>query len=861
MSNKNIIEETLKWVSTLPYWVQFVADKIIKEEEIMEKLIKKTYDLFLEDNELKEITLKRENIELQSNETHSQSAIDDLILLEVKNVNNVNAIAENQRIDFSKNMTVVYGANGSGKSGYVRLFNNVFISRGDKNILPNIFNTTGETNPSGIFGFQSDSEHYELKFPEDKNRGEFKYFSVFDNKSVRAHLDERNELFFTPHGFEFFSKLAEVYKKIKELLKEDINKNSPENQFRLHFNSESEIKQVVDNLNASTDIEKLKKIAEFTENDKKTLDELGVKKGELLATDIDKKIAELNNIKKSIDEFKEKITHILNNLSESDTIKTDISDLIQKEKLANQSGIDKFQTKLIKETGSREWKNFIESAYEFAKLQYPDNPDKVLYPEGKDHCIFCLQPLSDEAQNLIANYWDFLISTAEEEAKKSLQKIQRHKTDIEEIDFNLLQDDSILVQWINAKDEQIVKKWKQKIDGLEKQRDLILENLMNKNWENTVTSVKFDLVEIDIYTDEIQNKINELQKQNPKEEIQKIEKQIIFLKHKILLKQLLPSILEFIKKHKWAKKANSSISNLNTIGITSKQTEFFKTFITERYKEIFNEECKKLEANFGIEIGQKGQLGKTYRQLRIEGYDPKNVLSEGEQRAISLADFLTEIQISEFNKGIIFDDPVNSLDHERKKGIAQRIADESKNRQVIVFTHDLLFLYYLKNSVSDLNIDFKCHWMEKRKSIPGNIFLDNSPATENDYKTTNKAREYYEKSKNAPPQKREHLLEQGFGALRTNYEYFVVFNLFENVVSRFDERISIDRLKDCILPEDIVQQVIEKTGELSRYIEPHLHSDNYAANKPTPELLKKEIEEFISIRNNLKKKKKEKSKQ
>jgi hypothetical protein len=65
---------------------------------------------------------------------------------------------------------------------------------------------------------------------------------------------------------------------------------------------------------------------------------------------------------------------------------------------------------------------------------------------------------------------------------------------------------------------------------------------------------------------------------------------------------------------------------------------------------------------------------------------------------------------------------------------------------------------------------------------------------------------------------------------------------------RFAERISIDRLKGVAIDVGIRDRVIEKVGLLSRYIEGHLHSDPHAAQKPTPDMLLKEIEEFDALK-------------
>ncbi len=72
-----------------------------------------------------------------------------------------------------------------------------------------------------------------------------------------------------------------------------------------------------------------------------------------------------------------------------------------------------------------------------------------------------------------------------------------------------------------------------------------------------------------------------------------------------------------------------------------------------------------------------------------------DVLSDGESRALSFAAFLTELSTAPTRSGIIFDDPVSSLDHHWRQKIGARLVSEAKGRQVIVFTHDLVFLRIL----------------------------------------------------------------------------------------------------------------------------------------------------------------------
>lgn len=101
--------------------------------------------------------------------------------------------------------------------------------------------------------------------------------------------------------------------------------------------------------------------------------------------------------------------------------------------------------------------------------------------------------------------------------------------------------------------------------------------------------------------------------------------------------------------------------------------------------QAFEKECKKLNANFNVEIVSRESSGQTLKKLQIRGTAPGKVLSEGEQRAISIANFLTEVQMDSRNIGIVLDAPVCSLDHKRRSLIVKRLLEEATFRQVVVF--------------------------------------------------------------------------------------------------------------------------------------------------------------------------------
>ena len=79
-------------------------------------------------------------------------------------------------------------------------------------------------------------------------------------------------------------------------------------------------------------------------------------------------------------------------------------------------------------------------------------------------------------------------------------------------------------------------------------------------------------------------------------------------------------------------------------------------------------------------------------------------------------------------------------------------------------------------------------------------------------------------------------------------------------MTRFEARISVDRLKEVVADSEILEAVMEKYGSISRFVG-HLPIDDSTANKPSPEILKREIDSYIEIKNKIKAIKNERLKQ
>jgi len=182
------------------------------------------------------------------------------------------------------------------------------------------------------------------------------------------------------------------------------------------------------------------------------------------------------------------------------------------------------------------------------------------------------------------------------------------------------------------------------------------------------------------------------------------------LRARKLLAQHEELVLNEIERKKKFAAYGLCIDDTKTQAITQKSTAVTRTAVTQKLKQSFQDELVNLAFRH-VEVELKevgGAEGVLYHKLiltRAPGVELPNVVSEGEQRRLSIAAFFAELSTADDPSGIVFDDPVSSLDYKWREGVARRLVKEAKTRQVIVFTHDIVFLLLLKQFSEEQGVE------------------------------------------------------------------------------------------------------------------------------------------------------------
>jgi ABC-type lipoprotein export system ATPase subunit len=454
--------------------------------------------------------------------------------------------------------------------------------------------------------------------------------------------------------------------------------------------------------------------------------------------------------------------------------------------------------------------------------------------------------------------WNFLLSDAQDRLERASQNLATHLQQLRSLAFDLLDDQAVSYRHLQDQDPQTLQRARQFIEASQRRQENLALSIQQHQISEISPLPENGIRELDQIIGRLLAQRDELVHREVEMEIQHLIQEKLELEHRKLLAEVLDDVVQFIENSRWIETATSGRVKRSTAHISKKYNELFDRLVTQEYIRLFQDTLKKLNCPLLIRIATRAQKGTTIKQIVLQTdasispdqAPPEKVLSEGEQRAVALADFFTEVRLDKQSCGVVLDDPVTSLDFEWKETIASYIIEEAIRQQVIVFTHDLHFLYLLKDKAEKANVPIQAHWVERREEKPGWIFTNNSPLSEKEYKTTKIPRAIHASAKDPklPSEEQQRLLRAGFGAMRTCYEAFVMFDLFNGVVLRFEERTRIDQLSKVVIDPDIRDRAVTKMALMSRYIDGHLHSDHFAAQKPTPEMLLQEIVDFEELK-------------
>ncbi|MDP3696474.1 MAG: AAA family ATPase [Candidatus Taylorbacteria bacterium] len=850
MANKSMsadkgtpIESLETWLSGKPYWEQYVWKTNLEKDSLTDEDIDQCYQYLSEHLGLvsplpnkPDVSFKNEINEIFVASEATTGKV-KMKILEVKDFENVNALSPDCSVKFGSNLTLVYGSNGSGKSGVGRLLCNACFSRGEREILPNV-RIASIPGPEAKATFVMDDgvgNVSEIEYSLGDNNDDLKCFSVFDSESVLIHLDQSNHVNFTPAQIKIFDKVAVTISKLEEKLTNERNARKKDDPFQGMFldDATSSTATFCKGITGTTKEADFLKHANFDSKvDEAKMDALQKQIDEKKKLDISKKKSQLATDRQNLGAFKAPLQRVLERFAEAKIKEANqlVKDILEKKKIIEGLSVQSFDDGILNTVGSTEWKELISAARTLYESEKAASEDKE-----PGHCMLCHQKLTKNAKTLFQKYWQFLESRAENELSELtrkqaalLQDFRSAKTMYPKFlatdaGVKVLSEDAptylaqLKVQFTTL--ESVLDDWASKIEKLKE---------VNRYDVPAVDLTKVDTI-INAKTTEESKLVD------PTGDIATLTAQWNALKHKKDVTAVKDAGLEYIAFLAWSSKASGVSFSGMKMATTKKRTEFFLVGVAQNYKGVFNQELAKLGCDFNLIMHTSGEQGTTVKEYRLdfaEDYNPSQILSEGEQNACSIADFLTEVQLDKNNCGIVFDDPVTSLDHERKDKIAQRLAIEAGQRQVVVLTHDIVFMSQLAKYAERNQVSVVAHWMKQVNGIPGCVEDNTSPKLSSLASLKADSQDAVKDFASLGAKEQERALGAGFDYLRSACEALIEEVLFAGTIQRYDEQIRVQNLEEVIFDQVPALKIVDLHCRLSEVLLAHNRSDLQRESQP-----------------------------
>ena len=116
----------------------------------------------------------------------------------------VNALAENQTLNFGPGLTVVYGDNAAGKSGYTRIFKSACRARGTEDILGNVLSGTQPLSPLVSIKYTV-GDGSAQEWTGDEEDEFIARVSVFDRHSEAVYTTQKTDVAFRPFALTYLT--------------------------------------------------------------------------------------------------------------------------------------------------------------------------------------------------------------------------------------------------------------------------------------------------------------------------------------------------------------------------------------------------------------------------------------------------------------------------------------------------------------------------------------------------------------------------------------------------------------------------------------------------------------------------------
>ncbi|MDA9503964.1 hypothetical protein XI09_04005 [Bradyrhizobium sp. CCBAU 11386] len=789
-----------------------------------------------------------EPIPLEKAHFGSASAGAPLHIKAIRNVENVNRLVPAATLTFApQGLTVVYGRNGSGKSGFVRIFRTACRTRVEKpeklKVLADVYGTSHGPQKADIEIENAGAEEVVTWTSGGKAHEALLHVAVFDSSAAQLYVDGGSNIQFLPFGLALPHKLNELCLELKAAL--DAERKPVTDQLSaaiVHFAlpRQTAAQLFYSSLSAKTTDEQIDNACAFSENDQDRLDLLTrlLSGGATTGADLTALATWIGKVSTECLALFEALTDA--RIEQARAAKTAA---VEARSLAGLDSSKLFKDEPLPGIGSESWRRLWQAARDFSLAEaYAGQPFPVVTTEEKDAtCVLCLQPLTAEGSDRLERFEAFVVGAIATAANDAETRVQEFRSSVPALDCLAAADWGVRLDQITKRDAALgaaLANFKICVESRRALLNALLEG--SKGAEAAPPQLVSPSAALQALAEAVSREADAAKAAYDDTARAKLSEERAELEDR---KGMSLSAITLKKRrdllHKDSQYADA-LAEVVTTAITKRANELVDVHLTKVVLDQYKTERDALEiAHLKVALARKS--GKTTASFQTNPGTAltkfaSDILSEGEQRALALAAFFTEVSVTDGAGPIVIDDPISSLDRQRGLRVAQRIVAEAQKRQVIVFTHDLIFF-------NDL-----CHEADSERAPLHTIalFADGSNAGKIDpvgviWKGLNVDKRLKRIKNDSVAVKKQYTISPAdyevgmknlYGRLRDTYERAVEEVIFCDVVRRGSDRVETQKLRFVHLADALAIKFHD--GMTKANTHSHDNPEVAAVQTPTP---------------------------
>jgi hypothetical protein len=518
---------------------------------------------------------------------------------------------------------------------------------------------------------------------------------VADSKAGERYLTSDTEVDYVPETLTSVRRLADALKSVEEEVGRRLDLAQPDEIDLRPFGEGTEVAGFVNDLDASTTEEQVTSLSTLSDKEQEQRKLFKQQLGEIEARQAPKLREAAESNARAASTLLARLKEVSTALGDAEIeVARGEKKALHETREAARVAARRFDAEPVSGVGSEPWRVLWQAARDFAEHQgqkLPPEPDPA-------HCPLCMQELTQEARERLVGFDEFIRDNISARLRAAEQVVTMRRDRLPDIG-TLRATHAQALEQLGQEPDQPGNDVSQWLDRAEQ----IVDRIKQDELED-LAGIDPSPASVEVWITARQEEAASHAALEKSDGQGKVRRAVAELDARHELGERRKEILERLRRMREVERLKQAKAKTGTAAVSKKMTTLSRELVEADLQGALTRQLKALDFR-GLEVVPKTRTksGTPMMGLKfktVDGAPLTAVLSQGEQRRLSLAMFLAEIEVLPGGSPVVFDDPVSSIDQEGRRHIARTLAELAANRQVIVFTHEMSFVHELERQAA-----------------------------------------------------------------------------------------------------------------------------------------------------------------